>query len=127
MLRVVIAMTLAAASAAVGLIMLRYGMQQIGSLEHYAPLVLVRYFWDALCNPYIIGGTVLNAVFYFLYLASLSWANVTVVLPMTAIEYAFAVLLAVTVLKEKVPPVRWAGIALVILGVLLVARGGGDT
>jgi drug/metabolite transporter (DMT)-like permease len=127
MLRVIVAMTIAAASAALGQIMVRRGMQQIGSLENYAPMALMVYFWHALCNGYVIVGTVLNAVFYFLFLAALSWTGVTVVLPMTAIEYIFAALLAVMMLKEQVPVIRWAGIALVVIGVILVARSGGET
>jgi drug/metabolite transporter (DMT)-like permease len=127
MLRVVIAMTIAAASAAFGQILVRRGMLQVGSLENFAPWPLVTYFWHALCNPYVIGGTVLNAIFYFLFLAALSWTGVTVVLPMTAIEYGFAAILAVTMLKEAVPTARWAGIALVVIGVILIARGGGDS
>ena len=126
MLRVVIAMTIAAASAAFGQILVRRGMLQVGSLENYAPWPLLTYFWHALCNPYVIGGTVLNALFYFLFLAALSWTGVTVALPMTAIEYGFAALMAVTILKESVPPVRWFGIVLVMVGVILIARGGGD-
>jgi drug/metabolite transporter (DMT)-like permease len=127
MLRVILAMTIAAASAAYGQILVRRGMLQVGSLENYAPLALITYFWHALCNPYVIGGTVLNAVFYFLFMAALSWTDVTVALPFTAIEYAFAAVLAVALLKEIVPPVRWIGIAMVILGVILIARGGGET
>lgn len=126
MVRVIIAMTIAAASAAVGQILVRRGMEQVGPLEAYAPMQLASYFWQALCNPYVIGGTVLNAVFYFLFLAALSWTEVTVALPMTAIEYAFAALLAVAILKEQVPPGRWIGISLVILGVILISRGGAD-
>ena len=126
MLRVVIAMAVAAGSAALGQILLRRGMLEVGSLENYAPMALVSYFWHALCNPYVIGGTILNAVFYFLFLAALSWTHVTVALPMTAIEYGFAAFLAVMILKERVPPVRWAGIALVVLGVIFIARGGGE-
>ena len=127
MLRVIIAMTLAAGSAAMGQILVRRGMQQVGSLEHYAPSALAVYFWHALCNPNVILGTVLNAVFYFLFLAALSWKEVTVALPLTAIEYGFAAFLAVILLKENVPPIRWAGIALIVIGVILIARGGGDT
>lgn len=126
MLRVLVAMTIATASAAYGQILVRRGMLQVGSLEDYAPWPVIAYFWHALCNPYVIGGTVLNAIFYFLFLAALSWTGVTVVLPMTAIEYGFAALLAVILLKESVPPVRWMGIALVIVGVILIARSGGD-
>jgi drug/metabolite transporter (DMT)-like permease len=126
MLRVLVAMTIAAGSAAFGQILVRRGMLQVGSLENYALWPLVTYFWHALCNPYVIGGTVLNAVFYFLFLAVLSWTGVTVALPMTAIEYGFGALLAVAILKETVPPVRWAGIVLVVTGVILIARGGGE-
>jgi drug/metabolite transporter (DMT)-like permease len=127
MLRVIIAMTVATASAALGQILLRRGMLQIGSLETYSPGALIFYFWHALCNPYVIAGTILNGAFYFLFMATLSWTDVTVALPMTAIEYAFAAILAILMLKESVSPIRWAGIALVILGVILVARGGGET
>jgi len=126
MLRVLIGMIIATGAAAYGQILVRRGMLQVGSLENYAPLAMVAYFWHALCNPYVIGGTVLNAVFYFLFIEALSRTGVTVVLPMTAIEYGFGALLAVLLLKESVPPVRWMGIALVIAGVVLIARGGGD-
>jgi len=127
MMRVVVAMIIAAASAALGQILVRRGMQQVGSLENYAPLALAGYFYHAATNGYVIAGTALNALFYLLFLAALSWTEVTVALPMTAIEYAFAAILAVMMLKEQVPPLRWAGIALVIIGVLMIARGGGKT
>ncbi len=127
MLRVLIAMTVAAGSAAIGQILVRRGMQQVGSLENYAPLALISYFWQSLCNPYVIFGTFFNAVFYFLFLAALSWTDVTIALPMTAIEYVFAAFLALMILKENITPVRWGGIALVVIGVILIARGGGET
>ncbi len=127
MLKVLIAMTLAAAAAAVGQIFVRQGMQQVGALESYAPLALMGYFGHALLNPYVVVGTMLNAVFYFLFLAALSWAEVTVVLPMTALEFGMAAILAVLLLNEAVPSMRWAGIALVILGVFLIALAGGET
>ena len=127
MLRVVIAIAIAAGSSAYGQILLKKGMLQVGSLEKYTPLSLISYFWNALCNPYVIGGTILNALFYFLFLAVLSWTGVTVALPLTAIEYGFAALLAVAILNESVPPVRWLGIALVVIGVILIMRGGGDS
>ena len=127
MLRVIVAMTIAAGSAALGQILVRRGMQQVGSLENYAPAAILIYFWHSLCNLNVILGTFLNAVFYFLFLAALSWKDVTVVLPITAIEYVFAAFLAVIMLKENVPTIRWAGIALVVIGVILIARGGGET
>jgi len=127
MLRVLIAMTVASGSAAFGQILVRRGMQQVGSLESYIPADLAVYFWHTVSNPLVIGGTVLNTVFYVLFLAALSWTDVTVALPMTAIEYGFAAVLAVVILKEVVSPLRWAGILLVVLGVILISMGGGET
>lgn len=124
MFRVVIAMMIASAATAGGQILIRRGMQDIGSLENYAPLALASYFYGALMNPYVIGGTILNGVFYFLLIASLSWADVTVALPFTALEYGFAAVLAITILQEVVPPLRWAGIVLVIVGVVLITASG---
>ena len=127
MLRVLISMTVAAGSAAFGQILVRRGMQQVGPLEDYAPAALAAYFWQALRNPYVVWGTVCNAVFYFLFLAALSWTKITVALPLTAIEYGFAAVLAMALLKEQVPPLRWAGIGLVKIGIVLITRGGGET
>jgi len=127
MSKVLIAMTIATAAAAVGQIFVRQGMQQVGSLEAYAPAALMGYLGQALSNPYVVIGTALNAVFYFMFLASLSWADVTVVLPMTALEFGMAAILAVMILHEAVPTLRWAGIVLVILGVLLITLAGHET
>ncbi len=124
MLRVALAMVLGSAATAMGQILIRRGMQQVGSLEEYAPAALVAYFSRVVTNPSVIGGTLLNGVFYLLLLTALSWAEVTVAVPFTALEYGFAALLAVIILQEAVPPIRWMGIILVIMGVLLISLSG---
>jgi drug/metabolite transporter (DMT)-like permease len=120
MVRTLSAMTIACAAAAVGQILVRHGMQQVGPLESWEALALVRFLWRAMTNVSVLGGTVLNAVFYVLFLAVLSWSEVTVALPLTALEYLFAAILSVMILKEAVPGLRWAGIILVIGGVILI-------
>ena len=104
---------------------MRRGMQQVGSLETWAPLELLAYFWRALGNPWVIAGTVASAVFYFAFLAVLSWAEVSVALPLTALEYVIVAILGISVLRETVPPLRWAGIVLVAAGVVLIGLAGG--
>jgi drug/metabolite transporter (DMT)-like permease len=127
MFRVLVSMLVATVAAAVGQIFVRRGMLQVGSLENYQPAALAVYFWHAATNLWVIAGTALNTVFYVLFLAALSWTDVTVALPMTALEYGFAAVLAVAILKEQVSSLRWTGIALVIIGVILIARSGGET
>jgi drug/metabolite transporter (DMT)-like permease len=121
MLRVIIAMTIASAATATGQILIRRGMQTIGSLETYDPLALVAYFAAALTNPYVIAGTALNGVFYFLLLTTLSWTGVTIALPFSALEYGFAAMLAMTFLQEQVTPLRWVGILFVVCGIILIS------
>ena len=120
MLRVFSAMFGACVAAAVGQILVRRGMLQVGELAGHAPRYLISYFWRALTNPWVIAGTVGNALFYFLFLAALSWADVSVALPLTAIEYIMAAVLGILFLGERVPPLRWAGIGLVVAGVMLI-------
>ncbi|HLX08703.1 MAG TPA: DMT family transporter [Thermoanaerobaculia bacterium] len=107
-------------SASIGQILVRRGMLQVGELSGWSPRYLIVYFWHALTNPWVIAGTVGNALFYFLFLAVLSWAPVAVALPLTALEYAIAAVLGILFLREPVPPLRWAGIALVVAGVVLI-------
>jgi drug/metabolite transporter (DMT)-like permease len=121
MLRVVIAMTLACAAAAIGQILVRQGMLRVGPLDEWGPAALAGYVVRTVTNPYVVGGTALNAIFYFLFVASLSWAGVTLVLPLTALEYLFAAILGVLWLKELVTPARWVGIALVVAGVAVIS------
>ena len=121
MLRVLTAMIGACISASIGQILVRRGMLQIGELSGWSPRYLAAYFWHALTNPWVIAGTVGNALFYFLFLAVLSWSEVSVALPLTALEYVIAAVLGIVFLKEPVPPLRWAGIALVIAGVMLIS------
>jgi drug/metabolite transporter (DMT)-like permease len=125
MLRVITAMIGACVAGALAQILMRRGMQQLGSLETWAPLELLAYFWRALCNPWVIVGTVMSAVFYFLFLAVLSWAEVSVAVPLTALEYVIVAVLGVLILKETIPPARWAGIVLVVAGVILIGLAGG--
>ena len=123
MTRVLMAMTLGGLAAAVGQVLLRIGMQQIGELASFTPAGLWRFGLATVLNPWVVGGTALNAAFYAAFLASLSWSGITVVLPLSAVEYAFAAALAVAVLGEVVTPLHWAGIACVTAGVALISVG----
>ena len=46
----------------------------------------------------------------------------TQVLPLTAVDYIVVALVARLLLAEVVTPTRWAGILLIVAGVLLVSR-----
>ena len=58
-----------------------------------------------------------------LLLTALSWADLTYVLPATAVSYILMVLLAKFFLHEHVTIWRWLGVALITIGVGFVATG----
>jgi ceramide glucosyltransferase len=63
-------------------------------------------------------------VSFFSFLAVLSWANLSFVVPATAIVYVVTVLGAKIFLDEKVDRLRWGGTLLICFGVALVCLPG---
>jgi drug/metabolite transporter (DMT)-like permease len=115
---------LAALSAAIGEALLSYAMKRGGQVDmsqfsHWVNLVM-----SVVRNSYIFIGVVFLAVYFFLYLIALSWADLSFVLPLTAVSYIFAAILARVFLKEDVTWLRWTGTVVIIIGITLIALDG---
>ena|SRR2546425_10173005 len=78
-------------------------------------------------NPMVWLGTALLLVFFLLYSAALSWADLSFVLPATAFGYVLNVAAGHYFLNEAVSPARWAGSVVITMGVILVSRSGART
>jgi len=98
------------------------GMRSVGDLTEAPAERVGSMVARALTNPWLLLGVAMQATFFFLYLTLLSRAEVSQVLPMTAIDYIVVAFLASIVLGEAVTPARWAGIGLIVTGVFLVSR-----
>ena len=61
-------------------------------------------------------------VYFISYMLVLSWADYSYVQPATAMGYVIVALLGHFVLHETVTPLRWIGISLIFLGVLVVGH-----
>jgi drug/metabolite transporter (DMT)-like permease len=105
-----------------GHVLLAKGMKTIGDLTEAPTSLLGGMVFRAISSPWVVGGVVLQAAFFFLYLTLLSRAEVSKVLPMTAFDYIVVALLAQLLLAEPVTPARWTGIGCIVLGVFLVSR-----
>ena len=77
----------------------------------------------AVFTPWIGTGIALLIAFFASYLTALSWADLTFVLPATAFGNVIVALLARFWLHEPISLERWAGIALITVGVGFVAHG----
>jgi drug/metabolite transporter (DMT)-like permease len=82
-----------------------------------------RHLLNVLGNPWIVGGICLLILFFCTYLTALSWADLTYVLPATALSYVLMAFLAKIFLHENVTLSHWIGIALITSGVGFAATG----
>lgn len=95
------------------------GMKEVGAIDvHHLTHVLA-----ALGNPWVLAGIFFLLAFMSSYMIALSFADLTYVLPATAISYVNMALLSIFWLHEHVSLARWAGIAFIVLGVGVVAGG----
>jgi drug/metabolite transporter (DMT)-like permease len=76
----------------------------------------------ALFHPWVALGVIMLIVWTFAHMALLSWADLSYVMPVTAIGYVVTAFAGRFFLGETVSPLRWAGIVLITAGVTLVGR-----
>jgi drug/metabolite transporter (DMT)-like permease len=100
-------------------------MKIIGEVHDFRPLALLRVFVRAMHVGWMWFGLALMGIGFFAMLAMLSMENVSFVVPVTALSYAAGAYGGNLFLGERVTPLRWAGIFLVCLGVVLVWQGEG--
>jgi drug/metabolite transporter (DMT)-like permease len=110
---------LVAVCAPLGDTCLSRGMTHMPAITLAHPAALIA----AVFTPWIAAGIVLLIGFFASYLTALSWADLTFVLPATAFGNVIVALLSRFWLHEAISPERWAGIALITLGVGFVAQG----
>lgn len=95
------------------------GMTQLPAITLAHPASLIA----AVFTPWIAAGIALLIGFFASYLTALSWADLTFVLPATALGNVIVALLSKFWLHEPISLERWAGIVLITVGVGFVAQG----
>ena len=71
---------------------------------------------------WLIPGIALLILWMLTRMALLGWADLTYVLPVTALGYVLSTVLAAAFLGEVVSAKRWLGTVLIVLGTALVAQ-----
>jgi drug/metabolite transporter (DMT)-like permease len=121
-LKTAIVLTLMVLAGAFGDVLLSKGMKQVGEINSAQPAVLMRAAIRAAHNPYVVTGVVSLAIYFFSFSTVLSWADVSLVVPISALSFLLTTFIAQRSLGEHVTPQRWCGTLLIVLGVVLVAR-----
>lgn len=107
-------------SNAAGDLFITRGMKQIGEISTLNPRELFLISKKVIINRNFILGIVFLSISFFSFLAVLSWADLSFVIPATSLIYVVSPLGAKMFLNEEISSLRLAGIVLVCLGVALV-------
>jgi uncharacterized membrane protein len=95
-------------------------MKQIGEVTDFRPAALARFIFRALTVGWMWMGIAMMALAFFALLATLSFENVSFVVPVTALSYAAGAVGAVLFLRERISAQRWIGVFIVCIGVTIV-------
>jgi drug/metabolite transporter (DMT)-like permease len=111
--------------AAVAQLTLKHGMNLVNdqlapdvfSLNGSSLSIVIR-------QPYVWSGLFLFGLSALVWLLVLSRASLSFAYPFAALTYVLILLFDQFVLDETVPPLRWAGVAFIGIGIILVSQTG---
>src|SRR5208283_647497 len=105
-----------------GNVLLSTGMKEVGPMTFHRASQFFGVFAQVFTSGAILLGIASLFVYFISYMLVLSWADYSYVQPATAMGYLIVALLGHFVLHETVTPLRWIGISLIFLGVLIVGH-----
>ena len=106
-------------SSSFGNLLLAMGTKDMPQFEFGSVL---SYLGAMLLDPWLVLGTVLMIVYMISQLSLFSWADLSYVVPITGSSYVITAVLSLLFLHETIAVTRWAGIALISFGVVLVSE-----
>ena len=115
-------LTVALVMEAAGLVFLRKGMIEVGEISTFNLKELFAIFLRMITNKSVVLGVFFEAIFFGLFLTLLSWGELSLILPLTALGYLVSGVFAHYFLMEHVSPLRWAGTLLIVVGVFLITK-----
>ncbi len=107
---------------ALGGILMKMGATHIGHVEIHSVWQLIEFLFKLFTNFQSLVGI------FLYFLSAVTWSYlltklaISFVQPILALTYVVTPLLAIFILGEHVPAMRWVGIVVIILGVFIVAR-----
>jgi drug/metabolite transporter (DMT)-like permease len=106
---------------AVGVVFLSQGLHEIGELKKISAGEIGRLIARGVTNKNLLLGVFFEACFFGVLLYLLSQKDVSVVWPLTSLGFVITALAAHLVRHEQVSALRWAGVAVIVVGAALVA------
>jgi multidrug transporter EmrE-like cation transporter len=111
----------AAVLGVIGQLLLKYGMLQIGAL-HFDRASIPSMIWRMATSPYVVGGLLVFGAGTFFWLIVMSRVPLSYSYPFVSLGIVLGLVAAWLLFHENIPPLRWLGMLVICMGVILVAR-----
>ena len=108
--------------AALAQITLKHGMNQVTTQRGGVAILDASSLKATATNVAVISGLAIFGVSAVVWLLVLSRASLSFAYPFASLSYLLIVLAARFVLHEQIPPLRWLGVACIMVGITLVAQ-----
>ena len=108
-------------AVAAGQLILKHGLTKLGEM----PTGIgdgATFLFKALLNPLVILSLGLAFIGALAWIAAVSKVELSFAYPFTSLGYILVLLLSSLILKEQIPAMRWIGVLIIGIGVLVVSR-----
>jgi len=119
----ILAILLSISLAVVGQLLLKMGMLRIGRFSLNISTIVQQYTRIFL-NLFVIAGVIGFFFSMLVWLYVLSRLELSTAYPFVALNYVLILFVSHFLLKETITPVKIMGVAVIVIGVFLISRGG---
>jgi len=111
------------ATNVLGNVSMSWGMKHQNAQLGFSPFAYIRLIF----TPWVLLGTTLLILWLLSRMTLLGWADLSYVLPVTAIGYVLTAILGRYFLGEEISYQGWAGTMLIVAGIILVGMTPSNT
>ncbi len=126
--RILIVLFVALVFEALGVVILKQGIDRITAQEKVRQggdikvnvRSVLRLVGHGFINPAILLGMLFEAIFFAGLLVLMGQKDISFVWPLTSLSFVMTTFAAIFILKEHVSATRWAGVGLIMLGAAFI-------
>lgn len=106
-----------------GQILLKIGMNRIGSITLNSIGAIGHLFLGIVKSPIVLIGLFMYVISAAIWLIVISAVDLSFAYPFIGLTYVLILIVSKFILKESVNPIRWIGAAIITIGVVVISRG----
>jgi len=91
------------------------------SFVYHSPRDILHFILQAAINPYLWCALILVFTLFCIWVTILSKVDLSVAVPVVSFSYIIIPLASIIFLGERIPVIRWLGIGVILIGVILVS------